>query len=132
MRSCRSGASLRGSSLCFLQGHKDEIVPFVTRLSRDLDTSVQFFFSHRVTETHAWVMATRGAVVRAFAYSGEQGETLINLGTQTDGEKALNQTELADPNEETVMQVAGKWGIDPQTLDQQGHTLGVGLVGRIK
>jgi hypothetical protein len=77
-------------------------------------------------------MAVRGKVVRAFAYSGEQGETLFDVGAPTDGEKALNQKELAEPNEETVMQVAGKWGINPQTLDQQGLRAGVGWIGRIK
>jgi hypothetical protein len=112
--------------------HADEIVPFVTRLSRDLDTSVQFFFTHRIVETHVWGMAAQGKLVRAFGYSGEQGETLLDVGAPTDAEKALNPAERAKPNEKTVMRVAGQWGIDPQTLEQRDAGPGAGWIGKIR
>jgi hypothetical protein len=112
--------------------HADEVMPFVTRLSRDLDTTVQYFFSHRIVETHAWVMAVKGKVVRAFGYSGGRGETLFNVGLPTDAEKRLNPEERTAPDEDTVMKVAGEWGINPQTLDDLDAGPGTGFIGEMR
>ena len=108
------------------------IAPFVARLSRELDTTVQVFFTHRVTETHAWVLANRGELVRAFAYSGEEGAALFDTGAPTEVERSLTPAERSSPDEGVVLRIAGAWGLDPQTLDQRSQEVGAGWVGRLE
>jgi hypothetical protein len=50
---------------------------------------VQAFASHRVVEYHLWMLARHGHVVRSFAYVGERGELLDNVGSLTDAEQKL-------------------------------------------
>jgi len=131
------------------ESHADQMSAFVVKLSRNLSTMVQYFGSNRVVEYQAWAWADQGEMVRAYVYLGEQGATLLNVGDQTPGEIELNlnffdekspeakndsyweRTDLRYPNEETVMAVAGKWSINPQTLDDKTEDVGEGWIGRL-
>jgi hypothetical protein len=109
---------------------------------------VQFFCTHRVVEFHGWAKATDGTVERA--YAGD-GDIVWNIGTRTPEELELNILFFEDwlqrdppddddddwddeilnlPDEETVMQIAGKWGIDPTKLDRY-RTAGPGILGSL-
>ena len=46
----------------------------VTDLSKRLQTEVQYFATHRVTETHRWQRADDGTLIRAFGYVGQTGD----------------------------------------------------------
>src|SRR5262249_45162600 len=67
---------------------------------------VQAFATHRVLEYHLWMLAKDGDVVRSFAYAGETGEFLDNMGPLTEAERNLsfsNQPpERWTPNEDDV------------------------------
>ncbi|MFI6784838.1 hypothetical protein [Micromonospora sp. NPDC050276] len=91
---------------------------------------VQYFGTHRVVEYHGWGRARDGSVERAFAYLGERGEVLFDLGERTVEEQALGVGTAYDedepwdddetslwPDEETVLTIAGQWSIDPRTLE---------------
>lgn len=126
--------------------HADEITPLVTALSRDLDATVQYFGTHRVVEYHAWAWAERGALVRAYAYAGEQGVTALDVGPPTPAEQALElrlfderSPEAADdaywerddlryPDEDLVLAIAAAWSLDPKILD--GRAVADGWLGR--
>lgn len=105
---------------------------------------VQYFGTHRVVEFHAWARFLNGKEQRAYAYLGERGEMLVNRGEQTAGEREpgyefsdeslseLDESELENvsiPDEDDVMEVAGKWSINPLTLDDRQSPVGVGWVG---
>jgi hypothetical protein len=105
------------------------MTPALVRLSKDLATTVQFFSTHRVVEAHSWAFADRGRLIRAFAYVGEQGDTVLNIGNKTPGEPRLKPGDV--PTEETVMQVAAKWSIDPTTFDSQPVQPALGWSGTL-
>ena len=44
----------------------------VVALSALLQTEVQFFATHRVTETHRWQRASKGELIRSFGYVGRR------------------------------------------------------------
>jgi hypothetical protein len=131
------------------ENHPDEITPLVKRLSRELDTTVQSFDTHRVVEYHAWILAKRGDIVRGYAYLGEAGTTLVDVGEKTPEEIELGlaffderspeaqddqyweRTDLTYPNEETVMAVARAWSVDPQTLGDIDTEIGEGWLGKL-
>lgn len=86
----------------------------------------QAFATHRVSEYHHWVLAKNGEIKRCFAYSGTSGEVLYNEGKLTEAEKMFPWDRLCDyhsalkawyPNEDDVMTIAGKWSINPQTIE---------------
>ncbi len=58
-----------------------------------------------------------GQVLRSFAYLGESGEMLSNLGDITEGEMKLHfaaePSETWIPSEMDVMTVAENWSFDP-------------------
>lgn len=112
-------------------GAEDQVVPFVARLSKDLNTEVQYFSTHRVVELHAWALAIRGTVSRAFAYVGESNETPLDLGPLTPTEAALGDRALRRPTEDVVMRVAAGWGIDPQALEDYEAEPNLGLLGTL-
>jgi hypothetical protein len=49
---------------------------------RTLDTEVQFFATHRVTELHRWQRAADGSTGRAFGYVGQTGESPPGTATR--------------------------------------------------
>lgn len=96
----------------------------------------QGYATHRVVEYHHWIMAKDGQVIRSFAYLGESGEVLSNLGTPTEAEKRLRFAaqvpEEWSPSEEDVMAVASAWSFDPTKLNSSSGPAANGIVARIK
>jgi hypothetical protein len=104
----------------------------LVRLSREFGEA-QYFYSNRLVETHGWLQAQQGQLVRAYVYSGEQGETLVSTGKRSTAEPAtlvntrsiaalrdpnyLEQPQLTTPSEELVMQIAAHWSVDPTALE---------------
>ncbi len=115
--------------------HPDRATPFLASLVRAFP-EVQYFASHRVVGLAAWARAVEGRFVRKFAYSGEQGEVPWDIGSPTPEEVELglvfsaNQDEWQHyPDEKDVVAVAGAWSVDPSTLESQGFSADIGLVG---
>ncbi len=103
---------------------------------------VQFFSANRVLNHHAWAIAASGRVIRAYAWAGE---TLWNQGQMTSAERALEMKCLdygareagfsfdAGPptptNAEKVPTLAGRWSIDPTSIDEKALRHGSGIAG---
>ncbi|MEV0717276.1 hypothetical protein [Asanoa sp. NPDC050611] len=92
-------------------------------LSVALATEVQFFATHRVGEQHRWVRAVDGVLVRAFDFVGETGHVTEWRGDPDDAERSLGIPEAASDaddllvGEDDVARLAGRWSIDPTSLD---------------
>lgn len=99
-----------------LEWLKERIIELSTVLGE-----VQAFATHRVSEYHHWVLAKNGKIIRCFAYAGSAGEVFYNEGELTDAEKDFPWHQLKTfhwgPKEEDVMTVAGKWSVNPQTIE---------------
>ncbi len=128
----------------------DPCTPFLRPLAH-LFPEVQFLATHRVVETHAWARLVNGTILRQYAYSGESGEILWNVGTPTDEEVALllkqedrlrafwgpedvdaivtGDEPFLMPSESDVMRMAAVWSIDPSQLRDRNLGLSVGHVG---
>jgi hypothetical protein len=95
----------------------------VTDLSARLQTEVQFFATHRVTELHRWQRAVDGDLVRAFGYVGQIGEVTSWHGDPDEAERAAGLPAVLDDeatvlvSEQDVLRVAHAWSIDPTGLD---------------
>ena len=100
----------------------------VTGLSADLDTEVQFFATHRVTELHRWQRSVSGEPVRSFGYVGQTGEVTSWAGDPDPAEldaglpAALDEDTTVLVAERDVLKVAGAWSIDPTRLDGRPAT----------
>jgi hypothetical protein len=99
----------------------DVFTPLMQELSRRFG-STQYFGTHRVVDYHAWAKAEDGILSRAYAYLGERGETLANLGEPTRQEVELglvfkDDTIEDSPDEEDVLRMAGAWSVNPNELD---------------
>lgn len=108
-----------------------------------------YFGTHRVVDYHAWARYVNGAEIRAYAYLGERGQTLVDRGAKTPGEIELNyqyfderlplaetdgywdREDLTYPSESHVMEVAGKWSLNPTLLDENDSEPSTGWVGDI-
>ena len=106
----------------------------------------QYFATHRVSGLDAWACYQGGHEVRAFAYCDE---VLVNRGEVTAGELELDydyldpsfSVEVSElergvpntfvPDEEHTMEVAGRWSVNPQSLDQLDTQPGVGWIGNL-
>jgi hypothetical protein len=126
----------------------DKCTPLLQELST-LYGEACYFGTHRIVEFHAWILARNGQVIRKYAYLGEKGITLWDEGKQTEEEKALGfrffadkpppgqgdeyyaRKDLRHPKEEDVTRLAGRWSIDPTTIDQLEAEKSVGIVGRV-
>jgi hypothetical protein len=103
-----------------------------------------FFASHRVASYASWALAENGNLFRHL--SEADGETFRDLGPISDFERAdmMTSTELTEaeiseadeddyydrlPDESDVIEVAGKFSLDPIQLDGVS-TVGLGLIGR--
>ena len=103
----------------------------------------QFFSTHRVTETHVWIKAIQGEIVRAYAYSGESGENFFVEGKPTPVERQwdlvntlLPEAEdeeywdkVTHPDEDTVMKVAESWSVNPMELSSRDDISSNGWLG---
>ena len=107
-------------------------MPDVAKLSQLTGGAVQYFASHRVTETHIWAKADRGRILRFFGWSGESGEILQWTGKPDSAELEAGLPEVDSADDETnnaifdagvdedaVMRIAGQWSINP---DYRGHS----------
>ena len=84
---------------------------------------LQYFKSHRVIDAYTWARFLKGEVYRAYAFLGESGEVCWDEGSLTEEEAALgfgrfpnpeNWESAEDfPDEESVMEIAKAWGVDP-------------------
>jgi len=90
---------------------------FVASLSASLGTVVQYLATHRVSESHVWILADKGRLVRAFSVG--EGEVAFDQGERTPVEKQLGNWQSDQATEEMVMQVASGWSVNPLTLDQK-------------
>jgi hypothetical protein len=116
---------------------------------------VQAFGTHRVSEAHGWVLAREGRLVRSFCVAMDIGEICADKGELTPVERTFNwgpflpsfgtgatssepggagddeDGVMRFPGEESVMQVAAAWSVDPTTLEGREEPLGPGLLGRV-
>ena len=117
----------------------DECFRFVVELSRKLG-QVQFFSANRSINAHAWVHASHGRIIRAYAWAGK---TVWNQGKITAMELELGlkcfdygeaperanfaRSEPHRSNAEKVSHLAGCWSVDPTSIDARtsGQTLGI-------
>lgn len=78
----------------------------------------QFFGSHRVSDYYEWQRWVDGAPVRRLRYADGEADP-------DDGE-----TDLDEIDEETVLDVARAWSVDPTTLSERSELPDEGLLGR--
>jgi hypothetical protein len=113
------------------------VKPLLERLSRQFGEA-QYFGTHRAGELHIWARARRGRLVRGYGWLGDKGLTLWNEGAPTKEEQSLGLVFLdglsrdgARPDENTVMQIADLWSIDPTSLNDEYEELKTGLMGSV-
>jgi hypothetical protein len=119
-------------------------VEWLAAVSRRIDAAVQLFVTHRVVEYHAWCWADRGKVVRAYGWCGESGETVIDLGRKSKAEEERplhvfddvpaeegQEDKFVFPDEEYLLQLAGRWSINPAMLEENHPELGPGWLGSV-
>jgi hypothetical protein len=106
-----------------------------SKVSAQLGCEVQVFATYRVSDSHLWERASGSGQHRFFSI--EQGEVTVE-GPPTDIERDLGIDEFVaawtsddfdgvdidDPNEVTVMTVAGNWSLDPSQLSNPDDRLG--------
>jgi len=103
---------------------EEEISPLLTKLSSLYGTAC-FFATHRVVEYHTWAKAENGDVTRAFAYIGEIGEIVWDIGAATDAEIDIR----TGFTEDAVMQVADGWSVSPVSLHSGMAQPSLGYLG---
>jgi len=109
-----------------------------------------YFSTDRVTECHMWARVTSGRVERVFAYLGETGEVLENIGQPTAEEwsfalpvlsAAVGPVEADEtpdghlemplvPEETHVLELARMWTIDPLQLPSLAPSASTGWLSR--
>lgn len=101
-------------------------------------TEMQCFATHRVVDFHTWAKFTGGALVRAYGWLGASGEVYLNDGALTLEEEELgfdnfiqsdedDWDEVDFPDEESIIDIAAAWGVDPMFSDDE-YECGVGYV----
>lgn len=87
---------------------------------------VQYYGSHRVVDYAEWAKFEKGKLIRAYGWCGDQGDVLVNEGMITPQERQIGMgNPMTDPlgtddwdafdlpNEESVVELAALWGVDP-------------------
>ena len=113
---------------------------FLTSLSQKLG-HVQFFKANRVLGHHAWVRVENGKVMRGYAWAGK---TLWNQGMPNCAEielglkcfhyfespdQTFEESEIAAANVEKVSSLAGRWSLDPASVDENLFEHAYGIAG---
>ena len=126
------------------RGFADKATPFLLGLGQRF-VEVQYFFSYPEIEYTAWARIIDGKLLRAFAISDEGNPW--NVGKPTKEERGLglrlfepraakgrrsDSTAYGEPlpTELHLMQLAGKWSIDPTRVDRIATEPATGRVGR--
>lgn len=106
-------------------------LPYMERLSHEFGEAF-YFGTHRIVGYQAWGHAKEGRIVRAFGYLGEKGEFLIDVGDRIQ-EEIERGTGIEDidsaPDDDTVLDLAGNWVLDPREIDLHTTAIGPGLFG---
>jgi hypothetical protein len=109
--------------------YPDKVLAFVKRFSRDADAQVQYFLSFEAPETHIWVLADGGRIVRAYGFSGERGEVIFSVGQLTRAERDLqmiyapSSEELFEngfdkmPRSRDLLSLAARWSVNPSAMN---------------
>lgn len=124
----------------------EEAIPFLQEVASRFP-ELQYYGTHRVVDWHAWAVVHQGKLRRAYSYIGDLGIKNWDLGPKTRTEQELglnffdpddpsasnddywNRPDLDYPTEEDVLQLAGRWSINPGDLDTMGLPPSSGLVG---
>lgn len=92
----------------------------------------QLFATHRGVDTHVWMLAKDGNVLRVFACSEDQ---TFDFGPLTEVEQTLDLFEQPKDqwfaSEDDVMLVAAAWSIDPSSLTEDAGKAELGMFGEI-
>jgi hypothetical protein len=96
--------------------------------------------THRVVESHEWQRWVDGSPVRRYWWVGESGEIRLDDGEPATAEGSLAHAddldgywdELELPDEDTVLEVAAEWSVDPTTLDERFDLPAQGLLGLVR
>lgn len=122
---------------CGDERQPDAASPLLARLGERFP-EVQYFATHRVVEFHAFARVVGGRTLRKLAWVGDQGFVAWDEGEPTAEERALgiehSRRSIEDgaaPREEEVMAIAGRWSLDPSTLEEQTLPPGLGLLGAL-
>lgn len=108
-----------------------------------------YFGTHRVVDYHSWIKVKDGKIIRAYAYLGESGETILNQGELTPEEIELNfkffdekakeaendayfeREDLRWADEEDVINISKKWS--RSTMDLETITAkSAGTIGTLR
>ena len=115
----------------------DECFHFLISLSRKLG-HVQFFYSEKFLQYHAWARLDEGCVTRAYAWTGEtvwyQGAKTIpetELGVKCFGYGEFCPPNIARKNAEKVSQLAARWNFDPAAVDEKILNEAIGVAGEL-
>ncbi len=101
-------------------------------------SEMQCFVTERVVDFHCWAKFVYGELSRGYGWLGESGEVYLNRGNITPQEQQLGfdkfiQTDEDDwesvefPDEESVIEIAAAWGVDPMFSDGD-YEYGVGYL----
>lgn len=125
--------------------HPDKLTPLILKLSNVFD-EVQYFGTQRTSEYHAWAKARNGVLIRAYAYVGDCGQTVCDVGEKTIEEKKLGfnffdekslearkngyweREDLRYPREFDVLIIAKEWSIDT-SFESEEYPPGLGVIG---
>lgn len=114
--------------------------PFdLAALSREFG-EVQKFGTHRVVESQEWQRWVDGSPARRYWWVGESGEIRLDDGEPARAEGSLahpddlegDWDELELPDEDTVLEVAAEWSLDPTSLDERLDLPPDGLLGYVR
>jgi hypothetical protein len=114
---------------------------------------VQFFGTYRVVGFDAWARARNGKIERLFSY---MDGVIANVGRQTTEERDLNFLDLGErnpeqatnfifaqaentdklkihtlPNEDDTVAIAGKWSLNPTSLEAMHLQPSLGFIGEL-
>jgi hypothetical protein len=122
----------------------EDAVSVLGRVSSELRTRVCHFASHRGVSMVSWGVAENGKVQRLYTYA--DGQTYANHGDPMPEEVELGlryghefdniEGEVDDddwdklPDEGTVLVLAGKWSIDPMTIEERFTEPSTGWTGK--
>ena len=120
----------------------DECFRFLMEMSRRLG-HVQLFKADPTLHHHAWARVEAGRVIRAYAWAGR---TVWNQGMKTSVERELGlkclgygesfsasawgANELMEANVEKVQFLAGRWSLNPATIDARFVERSRGIAGK--